>query len=706
MSIAASTTLVPSRAARVRQSLSITHATGAAVWFILITLAMTWPVIARAARDVTSDFGDPLLNCWILAWNAERWLRFLSGDLGAFAGYWNANIYSPHPLALAYSEHLFAQGLQILPVYALTRNAVLCYNLSFLSTFVLSALGAYLLVRELTGSARAAFVAGLIYAFAPYKIGQYPHMQVLSGQWMPFVLYGFRRYFVAPASAPVDQHSVAPASAPVDQRRRILPLAGGTLALIAQNLSCGYYLLFFAPFVALYVLYEMIDRKLLLDGRVWAHMIAAFVVVLGITLPFLLPYQQLRSLGTEPRSVDEVRAFSADVYGYLTTADQNRLWGGIVKVFVRAEGELFPGFTTIALVVLFLISHARRTWRETRLNDAGPVWRRVLLALAGVVFAIEVAALVIILAGRGGLYHFGEATLSIRGFARAASVAALAAVLMLALSRRLRVWLRGSPGSAVGYYIVALVLAWFLSFGPEITSMGRSVGPGPYIWLYNHVPGYDGLRVPARYGMLVMLFLATLGGYALRDIERRSRRGAAIVGLIGVLFLMESIPVPVPMNLPWTEEGLAEGPARVYTGNRVPAVYRYIRTLPEGTTIAEFPFGATGYELQAVFYAAHHWKPIVNGYSGGSPPAYYDRVLALRHPLREPGLAWQMLLESGATHVIVHDGAYLGQAEPIHVWLSSSGATQAGTFGTDHLYRLPSRPGGAPPPGGPAPPRP
>lgn len=697
MSVAASPILVESRgASRVRQYLSIRHATGATFWFVLITMAMTWPVIARAASDVTSDFGDPLLNCWILAWNAERWLQFLSGDLSAFSRYWNANIYHPHPLALAYSEHLFAQGLQILPVYALTRNAVLCYNLSFLSAFVLSALGAYLLVRELTGSARAAFVAGLIYAFAPYKIGQYPHMQVLSGQWMPFVLYGFRRYF--------QTFSVAPASVPADHRRRLLPLAGGTLALIAQNLSCGYYLLFFAPFAALYVVYEMVDRKLLLNPRVWAQMIAAFLVVLGVTLPFLLPYQQLRLLGNEPRSIDEVRSFSADVYGYLTTADQNRLWGGIVKVFVRAEGELFPGFTTIALVGLLLFWHARRTWRETRAEDAIPVWRRALLTLAGVVFAAEAAAVIVILLGLGGLYRFGEMSLSIRGFSRAANVAALAAVIMLALSTRLRAWLRGTPGSAAGYYIAALFLTWLLSFGPTITTMGRSVGTGPYLWLYNNVPGFDGLRVPARYGMLVMLFLATLAGYALRDIERRSRRGAAIVSLIGVLFLMESIPVPVPMNVPWTEEGLADGPARVYTGNRVPAVYRHIRQMPEGTAIAEFPFGATGYELMAVFYAAQHWKPTVNGYSGGSPLAYYDRVKALRHPLREPGLAWHVLLESGATHVIVHDRAYLsGQAEPTHAWLSSSGATNVGTFGTDHLYRLPNRPRGAPPPSGPAP---
>ena len=85
--------------------------------------------------------------------------------------------------------------MQILPVYALTGNIILCYNLLFLSTFVLSGLGMFLFVREVTGSARAGFVAGLIYAFAPFRVPQFAHLQVMSSQWMPFVLYGLRRYF-------------------------------------------------------------------------------------------------------------------------------------------------------------------------------------------------------------------------------------------------------------------------------------------------------------------------------------------------------------------------------------------------------------------------------------------------------------------------------------------------------------------------------
>ena len=167
----------------------------ATLGYAALAVALTWPLARGLARDLPGDFGDPLLNCWILAWDADHLLRALSGHLGALAEYWNANIYYPHPLALAYSDHLTMQAVQILPVYALTHNPVLCYNLLFLSTFVLSGLGMFLFARELTGNRAAAFLAGLAYAFAPYRVGSIPHLQVLSSAWMPFALFGFRRFF-------------------------------------------------------------------------------------------------------------------------------------------------------------------------------------------------------------------------------------------------------------------------------------------------------------------------------------------------------------------------------------------------------------------------------------------------------------------------------------------------------------------------------
>ena len=109
------TITAPTTAAAPRTARDAFVAAGA---YGLLTLVLTWPVGRSLAHQLPADLGDPLLNCWILAWDADHLLRAMAGHLGALREYWNANIFHPHPLALAYSEHLTAQAVMILPVYA------------------------------------------------------------------------------------------------------------------------------------------------------------------------------------------------------------------------------------------------------------------------------------------------------------------------------------------------------------------------------------------------------------------------------------------------------------------------------------------------------------------------------------------------------------------------------------------------------------
>ena len=161
--------------------------------YLITALAATWPLVRGLGRDVPWDLGDSILNMWILSWDGEQIRRILSGDFARIATFFDANIFHPVPLALAYSEHLIPQAVQIFPVWLISGNPILCYNLLFLSSIVLAGLGMYLLVRQLTGNALAAFIAGLLFAFAPYRLPQSGHLQVLTSQWMPFVLYGLLR---------------------------------------------------------------------------------------------------------------------------------------------------------------------------------------------------------------------------------------------------------------------------------------------------------------------------------------------------------------------------------------------------------------------------------------------------------------------------------------------------------------------------------
>ena len=64
------------------------------------------------------------------------------------------------------------------------------------------------------------------------------------------------------------------------------------------------------------------------------------------------------------------------------------------------------------------------------------------------------------------------------------------------------------------------------------------------------------------------------------------------------------------------------------------------------------------WEIRYVYYAAVHWKPITNGYSGSFPPKYKSASRACRRIAKDPEAAWQSLKDSGSTHVVVHRNAF------------------------------------------------
>jgi hypothetical protein len=653
----------------------------AALLYLGVALVFTWPLALGLTRDIPWDLGDSLLNAWILAWDADHLVRFLSGDPGALRGFWNANIFHPEPLTLAYSEHLFAQALQILPVYAVTGNIILSYNLLFLSTFVLSGLGMYLLVREVAGSPRAAFVAGLIYAFAPYRVPQFSHLQVISSQWMPFVLYGLRRYF--------DGITVR-ARPDATWWARVRPLTGAGGALVAQNLSNGYFLLFFAPFVLAYALFEIGARKLWRNLEVWTSLAVTAGGVTAATLPFLLPYLELRNLGVGPRALNEVRSFSADVFSYWTSPAPSRFWGDAIRAYPKSEGDLFPTIAALLLAAIGLASAWSRAWRDARARPiASPAMTPLLYALVAA-SALGILFLVLVLTGNG-FTSIGPLPVSVRTLWPTFRAVSIVMVLVLVVSPRARSMARHWFGGVAAFAAVAASIAFVLSLGPEIRTGGRLIGEvGPYSFLYGNVPGFDGLRVPARYAMLVVLFLAIVAGFGAAALERRRRFGRLLAIALGVVAVAEAFAAPIVLNGAAEETRYATPPARVYTGEDVPDAYRFLRTLPApGTVVVEFPFGEWAYEVRYVFYSMVHWHPLLNGYSGHFPLSYSLNAIYLRHPLDYADGSWDALMKSGATHAVVHGQYYRDdEGDRISAWLLARGARPVAEFDGDRVFVL------------------
>jgi hypothetical protein len=372
--------------------------------FSALAVFWTWPVAATLTSRIPHDPGDPVLNIWILWWNAQA--------TPLTDAWWNAPMMWPMPGAMALSEHLLGLSLVATPLQWAGVNTIAAYNVCLLLTYALSGFFAYLLGRRLTGSAFAGICAGLAFGFAPYRASQIAHIQVLSSQWMPLALLGLHAYLSTGAT-------------------RWLVVFG--LAWLIQALSNGYFLLFFPVLVVAWLAWFVDWRRA--PGRGLA-IVSAWAIASLPLLPVLLKFREIHERLGLVRKVAEIREFSATPASFLHAAPLMKFWReGAAHNY---EQYLFTGVTIVVLALagLFLL-----LGRNTR----GPV----VAGRAPIVFYATGALMMSVLAlGPGGegqdpasLYRPYSWLLALPGFngLRVSSRFAMVGTLCLAMSASLAV---------------------------------------------------------------------------------------------------------------------------------------------------------------------------------------------------------------------------------------------------------------------------
>lgn len=270
------------------------------------------------------DLGDPLFSIWRVGWVTHQVMR---DPLRLF----DANIFHPEPLTLTLSDPMILTALVSAPLLALGVHPIVAYNLVFLSAFWLSGLATYLLVERLSSSARAAFVAGLIYACASFRFDHYSHLEIQMTHWIPLGLLALHLFL---------------------STGRWVYAAALALAAAAQLYSSMYFAVFFLLFAAvvgasLLVLYRPPIRPMVLPAA------AAMVLAAALATPLALAFLAAQPLKGE-RGVVEVSHYSAEPADYLRAHRFSALWqerlGG-----AAAERALFPGAAPLALGILGLM---------------------------------------------------------------------------------------------------------------------------------------------------------------------------------------------------------------------------------------------------------------------------------------------------------------------------------------------------------------
>jgi hypothetical protein len=297
---------------------------------------MTWPASSHLSRQL---IGNSIDN-WIFYWN-NWWLEraITEGHDWFFTPY----LFYPQGTSLIAHSNSHASSISAFTLKPLV-GPVAAYNLTLLFGLWLSAVGMFLLVYSQTRHRLAAFVAGFIFAFAPYHLTQtLAHMHLGSIHWWPFYAFFLHR---------------------ASREHRIRDALGAGLFMALTLWTSLHLALLLALWTLVYVGSRLIARK-----TTWPRMVGilgtAALGALLLSLPIILPaIENWSEIVYAWTPVAEQTSRQTDLLAYLVPPTLNTLIGSHVvpfyERFVANRAFMpYPGFGVLALALIALFKQPR-----------------------------------------------------------------------------------------------------------------------------------------------------------------------------------------------------------------------------------------------------------------------------------------------------------------------------------------------------------
>ena len=407
---------------------------------------------------------DQLLHAWTLDWVYHQLPR---APLQLF----DAEIFWPHPEPLALSDHLFGVAMTLLPVRAFTAEPLRVNALGTVLTFVLAGVAVAALVRGVTRNPAAGVVAGVLYAFNPFRSANLDQVQLLADYATPLAFLFLFRF---------------------QARGRAVDLVLLALAWAWQLLCSAYLGAFLAPVLGLALLWGLVRGRPARRPPAWAWGAAAAAAAL-VVAPFLAPYAHLRTaLGLRQHVMNSIvlslpldaLACTHDCVSLLGPAPSLALAvallglvpGGRTPAGVRSTGVVVA-FVALALALGPYVHRGAPVAAPPDFLAPGPyfaLWRWV-PGFDGLRAPVRAVA----------LYHFALALLAGVGVARVAEAPATE-------------WTRGEWGTA----LCAFAVVWAVATRPPLRFEplpGAADVPPVYAALAADPDGGPVVELPMRY---------------------------------------------------------------------------------------------------------------------------------------------------------------------------------------------------------------
>lgn len=320
-------------------------------------LALTYPVGLHMGSCFASDAGGRCAEVWqrdscIFVWNIYNFTESIHAGQNPFR---TDRIFHPYGTGLwlhVYAPVFGAVGL-------LVGSPVLALNLTVAAAFILSGLGAFLLADHYLRRASLSALAGLAFAFCPYKLLHLRnHYDLVLTATIPFFVLCFVKAF----------RGAGRAWPRLESRRH---LAAALVCLAVTFLSCYYYLFFLLVFAALYAAYY----RLGLSG--WdpfsRRALGRWVIVLAASTAAMNLLKLASSLGGSGGrgAAENGLGGSTDLLALLVPSASSRFLAFDLVRHVRlevlrtnaVESTVYVGYAVLAFAVAYVASRQYR--RET-----------------------------------------------------------------------------------------------------------------------------------------------------------------------------------------------------------------------------------------------------------------------------------------------------------------------------------------------------
>lgn len=305
--------------------------------YSLLSLVLTWPVVAQLGSSIPGKIGDSFVHLWTYSFIKDA---LLAGE----------SPYSTNLLFFPVGANLLNHNIPWLNIAAwLPLQELLgpeiSYSIVHLISFPFNGIAFFILAYQVTRSKSAAFVGGLIAGFWPYNLSHFDHPNLILTGWLSLALLFLSR-------------------AMLEQRIRDAMLAGLFIALLGIT---RWQLLIMSSFMlAMFVGYLVLTNEAARTLRALRLLALTGMVAFLIMAPLLLPILEYQVMRENPSDIiiSEEEPYSTDLLAYLVPNRHHPLWGKTVN-YATAQftgNNLYTrsiGYTVLALTLLAIVKRFR-----------------------------------------------------------------------------------------------------------------------------------------------------------------------------------------------------------------------------------------------------------------------------------------------------------------------------------------------------------